>query len=173
VDSEADAALTAYARLFSRAMRTTYAEQERAVREGREQSKAIRKAQLVEAFHLTSRQANAVLMEADARRKSILELYDTQLEDLQTRLRKVRKQLKTVRATLAKHKAGKTIRLTQARAASSREKAFRYQTRIQKLEARIAELKRLKHEGITHLTFGMKDRLRMRAELKTRKQIRN
>jgi IS605 OrfB family transposase len=161
-DSTALAALTSYARLFNRALRSTYAAQERAVRTNNEVTKAERKAALVSSFQMTSRQANAVLMEADSKRSSIIELYATYIDDAKDALRKRKRQLKDAQTLLAQHKDGKKLRLSPSYVAKLRQRVFRCQTKIAQLDARIASLKDNLKNGVTHLTFGTKKLLRQR-----------
>ena len=158
------AALDAYARLFSKAVRTAYSQEERAVRSKSQVTKAVRKARTQEQFNLTSRQTNAVLVEADGKRAGILELYKVQLEDQQGRLRRRSGKLKRSVALLARHTDGKTFRLSKGRAAQVRADIFRHKTNIDSLKLRIAQLKTGMASGHTSLTFGTKKALRARAQ---------
>ena len=161
-DASVSKQLDAYARLFCKAERTTYAAAERAARADKDISKAQRKARIVEQFGLTSRQANAILVNVDAKRSSILALYDVRLVDLTDRLAKKNRQLKTVKDLLAEHKAGKKLRLSSKRHKQALLQVFRYTTQIDKLTAAIARLKVDMSKGRTHMTFGSKKLLRDR-----------
>lgn len=158
------AVLDAYARQFSTAVRTAYAQEERAIRSKAQGTKAVRKAHVQAQFNLTSRQANAVLVEADGKRAGILELYKVQVEDLQGRLRRRLGKLKRAVDLLARHKDGKVFRMSLTRARQVRADVFRHKTKIDSIKLRIAQLKTLMASGHTSLTFGTKKVLRARAQ---------
>ena len=157
------AALDAYARLFSKAVRTTYAQTERDVRAKKTKTKAERKALVCAKFNITSRQANAVLVEADGKRAGILELYQVRLVDLEDRLRKRVGKFKRAQAKFVLHKEGKVLRLSKAKAKKGSKELFYHKTKIQRLAAAVEELKSLIKSGHTAMTFGTKKVLRQRA----------
>ena len=169
-DAAQSGLLAAYATLYGKAARTGHARIERFTRENarckpedkRELTKAQRKAELVKQFGLTSRQANAVLVEVDGKRASIIELYDVQLDDARDTLGKRKKQLRRQQELLGEHKKGTTLWLSPARRWQVAKKAFQLKTKVTQLEARIARLKKNQKEQRTELTFGTKDLLRRR-----------
>ena len=162
--------LTAYAALYGKAARTGHARIERFTRENAlrrpddklELTKAQRKAELVKHFGLTSRQANAVLVEVDGKRASILELYDVQLDAARDTLSKKKQQLRKQQELLGEHKKGMTLWLSPSRRRQVEKNVFQLKTKVAELEARIARIKKCQKTQRTELTFGTKALLRKR-----------
>lgn len=166
LDDALSAALERYARLFSRAVRWAYAQRERHIRCGLpEQSKAERKQAVVSRFGLTSRQANAVLMEADGKRDAQLALDKRLLDALTRTLRKKQRQLRDCTEALGQHKVGLVRRLSSDKASRLRRRVYGLQTDLSRLSARHAVLQDRLKQGLTSLAFGSKKLLRERSAL--------
>lgn len=159
------ARLDAYASAYSRAVRTAYAWTERALRLDAPSAKAELKARIKQQSGFTSRQADAVLMDAGGKRAGILALYDMQLEDLQARISKKKGQVKRARALMAEHKQGTQVRLSQLKAQQVKTRIFKAKTAIAGYLAKVKSIKVLKEKGHTCLTFGTKKLLRQRGAL--------
>lgn len=167
---ELNSALDDYARLFSLAQRTAYVWEERDIRNKADTTKAVRKAKVAERFGLTSRQSNAVLMEADAKRSAIQERYLVRLEDLTAKLRKKKTQHKRDETKLAKHRVRTELKLTKPELKKLKSTLFYCKTKITSLTLKIDQLNVLIKSGKTALTFGTKKLLRQRATV-TRKEL--
>ena len=162
VSAADDAALQDYAELFSLAVRTTYARQERAIRAGTPLSALEQKQHAQNQFGLTARQANAVRVEADGKRAAQGELDKTALHDLTLSLRNKERKLKGWQSKLGRHRKGKTLKLGRDALAKLKAQIYRLQTTCQKLRARKARLALKVRSGRTSLTFGTKKLLRQR-----------
>lgn len=173
VDGADARALERYARLFSLAVRSTFAQVNRRIRQGLPaQSKAERKQVVVQRFGLTSRQANAVLVEADGKRQAQLALDKLNLDALSEKLRKKTRQLKECQAKWGAHKEGKTLKLKVDAARKLALRSYTLETSLSRLAARHARLKAQVDSGLTSLTFGTKDLLRQRQGVSTRRELR-
>lgn len=161
----ADAALSAYASVFCKAVRTEYAATERSTRAKVELTKAERKASTNALVGLTSRQTNSVLTEADGKRVAIIALYKGHLADLRAKVKRVGGQLKRGAEKLAAHKDGKQKQLGPKLLRKTRAQVFRAQTKLVSLQAGLADLSSRMHIGSTSLTFGTEKLLRQRAGL--------
>lgn len=160
-----DERLNAYADLFSRAVRSTFALFERDTKSGTSHTQTELKKGLDHQFDLTSRQAYSVLTEAQARRDSLLELMGLELDELQDRLRKQRGKLARGQKKLAEHKRGKTLKLSKLKRQSIKEDVFHAQTKVTKLKAALVRLKARTAKGITSMVFGTKKAMRQKAAL--------
>lgn len=164
-------ALERYARLFCRAVRHSFAQVNRRIRAGlAPQSRAERKQEVVQQFGLTSRQANAVLVEADGKRDAQRALDKLNLEALSEKLRKKTRQLKEAQSRLGRHREGKTLRLDADVSHKLAQRIYLLQTSLSRLTARRTRLKAQVDSGITNLTFGTKGLLRQRHGLATRRE---
>lgn len=159
------AQLSAYAGLFSRAVRSTVATLERDAKTGVKRTQATLKAGVDHQFDLTSRQAYSVLVEAGARRDSLLELAALELDERQDRLRRQRAKVARGKAKLAEHKRGKTLKLSKAKCSRVKEAVFQAQTKVAKLKAAIQRLNQRLKQGSTSMVFGTKKALRQQAAL--------
>ena len=168
--SAPDVRLSPYAALFSKAVRSAFALFERDARKGTTHTQAELKSSIGHDFDLTSRQAYSVLVEAQARRDSLLELGVLELGELEDRCKKQRGKVARGKALLAAHKKGKTLRLTKAKRASVKQEVFYAQTQVAKLKAAIQSLKARLELGTTTLVFGTKKALRQKAALLLEKE---
>jgi IS605 OrfB family transposase len=155
-----DAALSSYAELFSLALRTTYARQERAIRSGTPLTTLEQKQYAQNKFDLTSRQASAVRVEADGKRAAQGELDWGALKDVTNSLRNKERTLKADQKKLGLHKKGDTFKLKSEAAKKLKAKVYRAQTTCQKLRARKEQLTNKVNTGRTSLTFGTRKLLR-------------
>lgn len=162
------AALGAYAELFNRAIRTTYAQQERDLAAGTIRAQAERKACVSSDFGLTSRQAYSVLTEADGHKDGILELNKLDLDETKDRLKQQQGRVIRGKKQLAEHKgskSGKRVRLSKHKLENVRAAIFIASTKVASLSARLGVLKTNIKAERTSLTFGTKKAARQRAAL--------
>ena len=160
--SEISKALDGYARAFSKAVRTDFARSERGLRSGNELSAKDRKDFLMEHFRFTSRQANSVMSETDAKRSAIQELQKLYLADLKERLKKQKAIVSRESAKLGKHKNGKVFRMNKEGVEKAELLKFIATTKVAKLNAKIKALESDIKGKVTRLTFGTKKLLKQR-----------
>ena len=148
VDTATDAALTAYAALFTRVEHTLHADLERSIARGSPLTCHAFKNDYVKRFGITSRQFNAIRVTLDGKRDAIKALNKERAYELAGKLKKLKQKLDKLKARRG-NCSGTLYQVLGQRISQLHDK-------LERLTAKLVRLKADNAAGRVRLAFGSK-----------------